>query len=79
MGVHAQGGGHGAGVGGDAAAAADGVAGFGVDHLGDGVAEGGEEFAAEITAALKRAAGADGGAIVLDSWGTASVVYEITN
>ena len=46
---------------------------------GELFASGGEEFAAEITAALKRAAGADAGAIVLDSWGTASVVYEITN
>ncbi|MCH7992759.1 MAG: DUF4384 domain-containing protein, partial [Gemmatimonadetes bacterium] len=46
---------------------------------GELFASGGEEFAAEITAALKRAAGADAGAIVLASWGTASVVYEITN
>jgi hypothetical protein len=43
-------------------------------------ASGGEEFAAQITAALKRAAGVlDNGAVLLASWGTASVVYEITN
>jgi hypothetical protein len=40
---------------------------------------GGEEFAKEITEALKRAAGVVDGAVRLDSWGTASVVYEITN
>jgi len=40
---------------------------------------GGAEFAAEITEALKRAAGLDGDAVRLNSWGTASVVYEITN
>lgn len=40
---------------------------------------GGAEFAAEITEALKRAAGLDGGAVRLSSWGTASVVYDITN
>ena len=40
---------------------------------------GGAEFAAEITEALKRAAGLDGNAVRLNSWGTASVVYEITN
>ncbi|MCH1570982.1 MAG: caspase family protein [Longimicrobiales bacterium] len=40
---------------------------------------GGAEFAAEITEALKRVAGLDGGAVRLNSWGTASVVYEITN
>lgn len=42
-------------------------------------ASGGEEFATEITEALKKAAGLDGAAVLLDSWGTASVVYEITN
>ena len=40
---------------------------------------GGADFAAEITEALKRAAGIDGDAVRLNSWGTASVVYEITN
>jgi hypothetical protein len=42
-------------------------------------AQGGADFAAEITGALKNAAGMEGGAVRLDSWGTASVVYEITN
>jgi hypothetical protein len=46
---------------------------------GELFASGGEEFAAEITAALKRAAGAEAGAVRLDSWGTASVVYDIIN
>lgn len=46
---------------------------------GELYASGGEEFAAEIAEALKRAAGLDGAAVRLDSWGTASVVYEITN
>ena len=46
---------------------------------GELFASGGEKFATEITEALKRAAGIDGGAVRLDSWGTASVVYEITN
>lgn len=46
---------------------------------GDVYAAGGEEFAAEIVDALMRAAGRDGAAVRLDSWGTASVVYEITN
>jgi len=40
---------------------------------------GGEEFATEVAEALKRAAGVDGDAVRLDTWGTASVVYEITN
>lgn len=42
-------------------------------------AQGGADFASEITEALKVAAGAEGDAVRLDSWGTASVVYEITN
>ena len=42
-------------------------------------ASGGADFAREITAALARAAGTDEGAVRLDTWGTASVVYEITN
>jgi len=46
---------------------------------GELFASGGAAFAAEITEALKRAAGLEGGAVRLDSWGTASVVYEITN
>ena len=45
---------------------------------GELYAAGGEEFAAEITQALVRAAGLEGRAVLLDSWGTASVVYEIT-
>jgi len=40
---------------------------------------GGEDLAAAIGAALKRAAGRDGDAVRLDTWGTASVVYDITN
>ena len=40
---------------------------------------GGEELAAELAEAVKRAAGMEDGAVRLDSWGTASVVYEITN
>lgn len=46
---------------------------------GEVYASGGAAFAEEITTAIKRAAGMDGGAVRLDSWGTASVVYEITN
>ena len=46
---------------------------------GELYASGGEDFARQITEALKRAAGVDGGAVRLDSWGTSSVVYEITN
>ena len=46
---------------------------------GELYAFGGADFAAEITAALERAAGTEGEAVRLDSWGTASVVYEITN
>jgi hypothetical protein len=42
-------------------------------------ASGGEEFAKEITEALKRAAGVVDGAVRLETWGTASVVYEFTN
>jgi hypothetical protein len=40
---------------------------------------GGEDFAAEVAGALIAAVGTDGGAVSLDSWGTASVVYEIQN
>lgn len=47
---------------------------------GDAVyASGGADFAAEITRLLMDAAGRDGAATRLDSWGSASVVYEITN
>ena len=46
---------------------------------GELYASGGADFAAQITEALKRAAGMDGEAVRLDSWGTASVVYELTN
>jgi len=46
---------------------------------GELYAAGGEAFAMEIAEALKRAAGVDGVAVRLDSWGSASVVYEITN
>jgi hypothetical protein len=51
----------------------------GRELMGGLYAAGGEEFAAEITEALRRAAGSDGAAVRLDTWGTASVVYEITN
>ncbi|MDX1492745.1 MAG: caspase family protein [Longimicrobiales bacterium] len=40
---------------------------------------GGADFAQELAEAIKAAAGMDGDAVRLDSWGTASVVYEITN
>ena len=46
---------------------------------GELYALGGADFAEEIADALRRAAGSDGGAVRLDTWGTASVVYEITN
>ena len=46
---------------------------------GELYASGGEDFAARITEALKAAAGLESGAVRLDSWGTASVVYDITN
>ena len=41
--------------------------------------EGAERFAAAITAAVQRAAGAVDGAVRLDSWSTASLVYDIHN
>ena len=44
-----------------------------MSNLGTLYARGGEAFAAEITAALMQAAGLDGDAVRLDSWGTASV------
>lgn len=46
---------------------------------GEVYASGGADFAAEITEAIRQAAGVEGEAVRLDSWGTASVVYEITN
>lgn len=46
---------------------------------GEIYALGGADFAEEIARAIKDAAGRDGDAVRLDSWGTASVVYEITN
>lgn len=46
---------------------------------GELYAFGGADFAGEITAAIERTAGTDGRAVRLDTWGTASVVYEITN
>jgi hypothetical protein len=46
---------------------------------GELFARGGEEFATEVTEALKQAAGSDGEAVRLGTWGSASVVYEITN
>lgn len=46
---------------------------------GSEYAYGGEDFAARVTEALMAAAGRDGEAVRLDTWGTASVVYEITN
>jgi hypothetical protein len=42
-------------------------------------ATGGVELAQEIAAALAAAAGEVGGAVRLDSWGTASLVYDIQN
>ena len=47
--------------------------------VGELFASGGAEFAARLGDALRRAAGVDGDAVRLQSWGTASVVYEITN
>jgi hypothetical protein len=44
---------------------------------GQDYASGGEELAARIGAALVSAAGQLEGAVLLDTWGTASVVYEI--
>ena len=44
---------------------------------GEDYASGGEELAARIGAALVSAAGQLEGAVLLDTWGTASVVYEI--
>ncbi len=46
---------------------------------GEVYARGGAELAEEIAAALRRAAGMDGEAVRLGTWGTSSVVYEITN
>jgi hypothetical protein len=46
---------------------------------GSEYAYGGEDFAARVTEALMAAAGRDGEAVRLETWGTASVVYEITN
>lgn len=40
---------------------------------------GGADFATEITSLLMDAAGRDGDAVRLDTWASASVVYEITN
>jgi hypothetical protein len=44
---------------------------------GEDYAFGGEEFAGSVAAALVAAAGQLDGAVRLDSWGTASIVYEI--
>jgi hypothetical protein len=44
---------------------------------GEEYAFGGEEFAGRLAAALVAAAGQLEGAVRLDSWGTASIVYEI--
>jgi hypothetical protein len=46
---------------------------------GEDYAHGGEAFAGQIAAALMSAAGELDGAVRLDSWGTASIVYEIHN
>jgi hypothetical protein len=46
---------------------------------GQDYAAGGADFAEEIGEAVKQAAGRDGDAVRLDTWGTSSVVYEITN
>jgi hypothetical protein len=44
---------------------------------GDDYVMGGAEFAARVTAALMDAAGRDGSAVLLDTWGTASIVYDL--
>jgi hypothetical protein len=41
--------------------------------------EGDERFAAAIAAAVMKAAGSVDGAVRLDSWSTASLVYDIHN
>ncbi len=46
---------------------------------GSGYATGDEHFAQAVVAAVKKAAGAVNGAVRLDDWATASVVYEIHN
>jgi hypothetical protein len=46
---------------------------------GEQYAYGGEEFATLVATALVDVAGTDAGAVVLDTWGTASIVYEIHN
>jgi Caspase domain/Domain of unknown function (DUF4384) len=46
---------------------------------GETYAYGGEDFAAEVTAAVRKAAGHEQEAVRLDSWGTASLVYDIHN
>ncbi len=46
---------------------------------GEVYAAGGADFAAELTEALAAAAGMDGSAIQLGTWGTASITYDITN
>jgi hypothetical protein len=46
---------------------------------GEDAASGGEEFAVQVTAALIAAVGTDEGAVRLDSWATASIVYDIHN
>ena len=46
---------------------------------GEEYAVGGEEFAERLTAAVIEAVGSDDGAVRLESWGTASIVYDIHN
>ncbi|MDH3206388.1 MAG: caspase family protein [Gemmatimonadota bacterium] len=46
---------------------------------GEDYAFGGAAFAAQVAAALKAIAGEIDGAVRLDTWGTASIVYDITN
>ena len=46
---------------------------------GETYAFGGSDFAQVVTAAVQKAAGMSDGAVRLDSWATASIVYEITN
>jgi caspase domain-containing protein/uncharacterized protein DUF4384 len=46
---------------------------------GETYAYGGAEFADVVARAVQKAAGTESGAVLLDSWATASIVYEITN
>jgi len=50
-------------------------------RIGDGetYAYGGTEFAQVVTEAVKQVVGSQDGAVRLDSWATASIVYDIHN